>query len=345
MNTYNDIIEKLKKKLNGFGSVEAEITKRYEAARTNRTKEYESQIGAITKRRDEKIHDAAINKLKSEKDISQIHEARGLTRSGEAIGEALNREIIEAAAVRDANAEYLKSEDALKSEFDSDINELNVAKQNEISEEREKLEDKILELEIKDAQKGDSIDSDGNGGDNDGGTVDEYEPSISESVLATRLFNTFKNSDGKLTAAGSRELGLYLEKLREENKLSDDYMKNLIFALKSYGYDNGTEDEELDGTFESLERLANERSAKVEDTMYRFYRGRGAHDGEAMAEAKKHAIWAKLDVIYKNSVSREQFIYLARKMGSSMSTIYQYFDRIEDINKYNIDGGIYLLEK
>ena len=341
MSTYKNIIEKLKKKLDGFGSVESEIAKRYETAKAERKKEFDAERISIAEARDAKIRDAATNKLKSEKDLSQIHEARGLTRSGEAIGEALNRELIEAAAVRDANADFSKSEDELKKRFESDVNELNLAEQKEKQEEREKIEDKILELEVADAKESGDASSSGGGNDDD----DEYEPSISESVLATRLFNTFKNSNGKLTADGSRELGLYLEKLREENNLSDDYMKNLIFALKSYGYENGFEEEELDGTFESLEQFANERSAKVEDAMYRFYRARGANDGEAMAEAKKQAIWAKLDVIYRNSVSREQFIYLARKMGSSMSTIYRYFDRIEDINKYNIDGGVRLKEK
>lgn len=348
MSGYEDIISKLKKKLENFGSVESEIAKLYETAKNERTKEYEKARAEIAQKRDDAIRAASINKKKSEKDLSQFHEARGLTSSGEAINEALNRELIEAGAIREAKAEHSKNEDALKDSYESDINTL---KQNELKnvlDEKEKLEDEILELEKMQLKANNGSSNSGSNSNNGTGAIEgsgDYEPTISESVLATRLFNMFKGSDGELTAGGKRELELYLEKLREENNLSDEYMKNLIFALKSYGYDKVSDDEELDGTFDSLERAANASEAKVEDLMYRFYRGRGASESEAMTEAKKHAIWAKLDVIYKNSVSREQFIYYARKMGSSMSTIYRYFDRVEDVNKYNIDGGIYLKKK
>lgn len=347
MSGYDAIIEKLKKKLEGFGSIESEIAQRYEAAKDERKKEYELERAELIKSRDSAISDAATRKLKSEKDIAQIHESRGLTRSGEAIGEALNRELIEANSIRDAQKELYEGTKARWDRYDNDIRSLDESEKEEKRSEKEKLEDQIFELEKANVKDGGSSTSSSGATDGDDGDIGDYEPSISESVLATRLFNMFKNSDGKLTAGGSRELELYLEKLREDNGLSDEYMKNLIFALKSYGYDNANtdEDEGLDGSFDSLERAANNSSAKVEDMMYQFYRGRGATESEAMTAAKKHAIWAKLDVIYRNSVSRDQFIYYARKMGSSMSTIYRYFDRVEDINKYNIDGGLYLKDK
>ena len=347
MSGYDTLIEKLKKKLEAAGSVESEIAKQYSMAKEEAKKRYEESRASLLKNRDGAIAEAAASKLKAEKDIAQFHEARGLTRSGEAIDEALNRELIEANAIRDTMAEHSEGEEKLKKQLDDEVAALESAELKDIQGKKEKLEDEILELEKQKLKEGDSVVGEDGGTSGGGGdSLDDYEPSISESMLATRLFNMFKNSDGKLSSDGSRELQLYVEKLREDNGLSDEYMKNLLFALKSYGYDPADDgDDEIDGTFESILRAANNSSAKVEDMMYRFYRGRGAKDGEAMAEAKKHALWAKLDVIYKNSTSREQFIYYARKSGSSMSTIYRYFDRIEDVNKYDIGGGIYLKEK
>lgn len=350
MSSYDDLISRLKKQLESYGSAESELAKLYNEARNNRKAQYESDSNELAKMRDASVRAAGINKLKSEKDLAQIHESRGLTSSGEAIGEALNRELIEANAVANANEELSDGLKNLKSGYDSDIQKLNESEEKERRDAISKFEDKIFDLEkqkIKDenakannSSSGSSNNSSSNSGNS--GTDDVFKPSLSESTLATRLFNMFKNSDGKLTADGKRELELYLEKLRKDNGLSDEYMKNLIFALNSYGYNSVSDTDENDGTFNSLERIANERAAKVEDSMYKFYRGRGASESEAMAEAKQHAIWAKLDYIYKNSTSRDQFIYYARKMGSSMSTIYRYFDRIENINKYNIDGGIHL---
>ena len=274
-----------------------------------------------------------------------------MTSSGEAIGEALNRELIEANAIGAANEELTDGIKKLKSGYDSDIQKLNESEAKERRDAISDIEDKIFELEkqkIKDENSKVGTNNSGSGasgGSNSGnGNGNEvFKPSLSESTLATRLFNMFKNSDGKLTADGKRELDLYLEKLREENSLSDEYMRNLIFALNSYGYDKVEAGDIVnDGSFETLARLANERATKVEDSMYKFYRGRGVSDDEAMAEAKKQAIWAKLDYLYRNSETRDQFINYARNTGSSMSTIYRYFDRIDTINKYNIDGGVHL---
>ena len=326
MSSYDKLIEKLKRKLDGYGSGESEIAKLYDLAKVNRKKQFEAELDAASNERKALVRDAGIKKMKNEKDIAQLQESRGLSASGEAITEVLNRERIEADMIKSANEGYADSITKLQNGYDGDISKLEFEEAKAEEAEKNKIEGEILELEKQKIKEEKNVGNDA--------ASDIYEPTVSENTLASRLFGMFKGSDGKLTADGKRELDSYLERLREENGLSDEYMKNVLFALKSYGYDKvKDENAGYDGSFESLEKLASENASKVEDAMYQFYRGRGASDGEAMAEAKQHAIKAKLDVIYKHSVSREQFIYLARKMGSSMSTIYRYFDTIDTSKK------------
>lgn len=347
MTSYERLINKLKTRLDNYGKIESELTGLYEEAKKRRKTKLLEDTKKLDEVRNDIIRNASVTSLKNEKNLAQHHESRGLSSSGESVAEKLNRDVIEANAEIEANREFFEGKRALEEKFQDDILELDTKRLSEVEKGRQKLQDEILELEKLEAKDDGIKDTDsGSGGvEGDGVGGEVFEPSISENTLATRVFDLFKNEDGRLDTDSRRELEFFLDKIREENSLSDEYMKNVIFSLRSLGYVPSGDKEEVDGSIEAIERMADEAGARMEASFYQLLKRRGATDGEAMAEARKQGIWAKLDVIYRNSTSRDSFIYTARKLGSSMSTIYQYFDRIDAINKYNLDGGVHLKSK
>ncbi len=359
---YSDSIEALKAGLQQYSENEKKLTELYKQAIINAEAEYKSAVKQVNDQYKRDRNEAYADTVREERNLNNSLAARGLGFSGEAAQAKLNSNIILANRLGAINRGKVDAETKLALDLSDKKNELSIDNAERLREvqkgrdslnatianilaEREdnaaklKAEKEMLEAELK-AKYNYSSGGKNAGASNGSNTSADggYTPAMSAKELAKALISTASGGGSSVDSSHAQQYSInkYLLELTDKYGVSDDYLNDLIFVLRSYGYEDvGASKRRTDViTYEAITYYYNEY-----DKYYDNYVKRGMSEGKAHSEAKKTAESAQLEFIYKNSRSTQEFKDCCNDIGIN-STAVQAFLNEKEGKKTNVSGSM-----
>ena len=370
---YSDSIEALKAGLTQYSENEKKLTELYKQALINAETEYKSAVKQVNDQYKRDRNEAYSDTVREERNLNNSLAARGLGFSGEAAQAKLNSNIILANrlgainrgkvdaetklaldlsdkknALSIDNAERLrevqKGRDGLNATIadilaEREDNAAKIAAEKELQAAKLKAEKEMLEAELKakyNYSSGGKAASESNGANTSASGV--YSPAMSAKELAKALISTASGGGSSVDSSHAQQYSInkYLLELTDKYGVSDEYLNDLIFVLRSYGYEDvGASKRRTDViTYEAITYYYNEY-----DRYYDNYVKRGMSEGKAHSEAQKTAENAQLEFIYKNSRDTREFKDCCNDIGIS-STAIQTFLNEKESQKNKVSGSM-----
>ena len=359
--TYSDSIEALKAGLSQYSESEKQLTELYKQAIANAEAEYKTAVKQVNDQYKRDRNEAHADTVREERSLNNMLAARGLGFSGEAAQAKLNSNIIlsnrlgelnrgkvdaetklsldlsdKKSALSLDNAEKIrevqKGRDDLNAKIASIIAERedNAAKikaEKEMAEAKLKAEMEMLELELNAKNNNSSGNGVGSSGGQAGGSG--YTPTMTAKELAKALITTASGGGSSIDGSHAQQYSInkYLTELTDKYKVSEEYVNDLIFVLRSYGYEDVGESKRRTDviTYEAITYYYNQY-----DKYYDLYINRGFNEGKAHTEAKKAAQNEQLEYIYENSRNTYEFKECCNDIGISLTEVTSFLNSKSD---------------
>ncbi len=358
---YSDSISALKAGLMQYSENEKKLTELYKQAIINAEEEFKAatkQLDDQYKRDRNEVH---ADTVREERNLNNALAARGLGFSGEAAQTKLNSNIILANRLGELTRGKVKAETELQLDLSDKKHSLamdNAEKLRDIQKGRDNLNASIAsiiaerednanklraeqamreaelkakiemyEAELKAKYGAGTKSENGSSSKADSETDFGYNPGITAKELASRLISTA--SGGKSSIDGSQaqqySINKYLLELADKYGASDDYINDLIFILRSHGYEDiGEPKRRIDViTYDSFSYYYD-----TYDRYYDNYIARGISEELAQREAKKLATSSQLQYIYDNSKNTSEFKNCCKEAGISTTDMQTFLNNI-----------------
>ena len=327
---YNDAIESLKKALEGYSEEEERIKALYAKARNALETGYGEEIAANERDRLAKRADAEADVKRQERNGDIMLAQRGLSFSGEAaqsrLGSALalNKRLAEIDSAHEQSKRELaktQSENLLKTDAEE------AKRTAEARESKNRTLRDIAGLEAKrDAEearviRGAAEEAQADLTEENGG----YRPPITARVLAEQMVNSV-NSKGYVSKAWEmKRIAEKLEELTKGYDIDKDYLDDLIFSLRAYGYTEPKKE-----TRSSTEILADEAETFYKSsyaTTYAACQMAGFPESYSAAHAKEKASEKLFDYLYERVTDAKDFRNICTVLGISNAAANEYLEK------------------
>lgn len=233
----------------------------------------------------------------------------------------LNSSIASILGEREDNANKIQAEKELQA---SKLQAEKEMLEAELKAKKEMLE---AELSSKNTSSG-TGNSPSGGGSSGNGTSGTTLPNISAKELAKQLISTASGGKSSIDNSHAQQYSInkYLLELTEKYNVSDEYLNELIFMLRTQGYEDvGEANRRIDViTYDAISYYYS-----MYDKYYNQYIKRGVSESKAASEAKKTASGAQMDYIYKNSRDKNEFKKCCKELGISTTDVQTYLNEIE----------------
>ncbi len=174
----------------------------------------------------------------------------------------------------------------------------------------------------------------GNSNEND---ASGYVPDISEKELAKQLISSATGGEQYINSEYQAYIvNRYLLDLKDNYNLNSEYFKNLVLILKSHGYTQVSESEMR------TQVIAYDAETKYDDKYDEIYDQSIMADKteeEARAAARKAAKKVKMDYIFKNSKSKDEFKRYCIAADIAEKDINDYLNSGVTFPSQNINSG------
>jgi len=348
---YNELIEQTKKALESYSKADTELEELYRQAKERNNKSYELSKNQLAEQYYEDKNQAASRAALSAKDMNEFLAARGLATSGESVQAKLDSNMALNSALSGlakSNMQSLTELEKQRLEKESELDMSLAEKKLELNKQKNTLSDQIEQLKkalensnksTDDNKSNDNNKSTNSDKKNNNGTTDNnktkddttekpYVPSTSAKDIAKNILETFA-SGGKITTDLQRsQIKKYLQSLVKNDGVDEDYIKDIVFILKTYGYSDISE-----AYADSV--IAAKDAAEYYNKMYNDYyeiyvRGNRTAD-KASSMAKSKAKTLMLDYIYERSRTIAAFESAAKQSGVTQAELEEYYQRLNNI--------------
>ena len=328
---YNDAIESLKNALNGYSEEEERIKELYAKAKSALAVRYAGDIAAADRDRLAKRAEAEADAKRQERNSDLMMAQRGLAFSGEAAQTrldsalALNKRLAEIDALHAENRGELakaQSENLLKTEAEE------AKRTAEAQEGKNKILSEIAGLELKreseQARAANAASAQGAAGSAQENEKIGYLPPVTAKALAEQIISSV-SSKGYVSKNWEMEkIAEKLDSLKKGYEIDGDYLNDLIFTLRAYGY---TEPERQQKS--ALDKLAEEAETyyrSVYGTNYASYQLAGFPENTADSRAKEKARAKLLEYIYDRVSDARDFRNVCTVLGISNAEANEYIE-------------------
>lgn len=341
---YKELIEQTKKALESYSKADEELEELYRQAKERNQKSYELSKQQLAEQYYQDRNQAAAKAQLDEKNMSEFLAARGLASSGESVQAKIDSNMALHNTLSGLAKENMKALGELEKARLEQENQLDLSlaeKKLELNKQKNALSDQIEQLKKalenskqsgKTADSGKKSGSTNTGTKDDNDTSEKFVPSTSAKDVAKNLVETY-GSGGKITTDLQKsKIKKHLESLMQNDGVDEDYIKNIIFNLKSYGYT------ELSDAYADSVIAAEEASnyySKLYHELYEIYI-RGNRTAEKASEmAKNKAKSLMLDYIYERSRTIAAFENTAKLAGVSQTELEAYYQKLDNIMDSN----------
>ncbi|HBL83857.1 MAG: hypothetical protein A2Y17_08045 [Clostridiales bacterium GWF2_38_85] len=345
MADYNKLINEVKSKLAALNSPDSELKKLYKQAIEQSKTEYNAKQAELLQELKQAENDSSAKSLIKKKNNQQKAESSGLSGAGinavidESRKDKLNSEITE------LEADIAEEQSELDSEYKDSDAKLTVEQEKAIVKEQTSLEKELERLETAKAKaSADAIEATEKQAEKEAKEKAEaeksakYKPTISAKELAKTLISRFS---GKAEA-----LKAYLDELTAENDFDEDYLKDLMFSFKAYGWgaDEAVETKPENEKTNSLvdeSKLVFESKAVYKDLyekVYKTFKKQGSRGPNLTEKAAKFAQIGQMDFFYKSTATTDEFEALCKAVNMSDSDIADYYKRVEFFDTHDLKG-------
>lgn len=347
---YTQTVASLKTAIDGYDSEEKKLSELYTQAKQHALESYNAQKAELEKAYLKDRNTAAADVSREEKNYMQFLSSRGLGSSGEASQAKLNSGINLSNSLSELSRSRLTSLADLSesySEKSAEIENDYMEAASDISEKRVSALAKLAEAEAAKEAADEQTklyeeslknqDTDG-GGASDDSESGAYVPSVSAKDMAKQIVALA--SDGRDTIEYSDQnytVHRYLEKLKSDYDIDDEYMKNLEFCLKSYGYTG------IDGVSFLVQGVADKAEDYYQE-MYQkyisFYSQISSDGSYIKRSAREIASDLQLTYVYTHVKTIDEFYKACYLLGFSTARIEEYRKHIDEAVK---NGGTFRL--
>lgn len=343
---FYDTIEALKAELKGYSDDEHRIAELYRSAVKNNQKSYNDSSAQIEAQYEYDRNQAYADNARDERNTMNMLASRGLGFSGEAAQAKLNSNIVLANRLgalarskNEADAELLKDYNDkdynLSLEFadrqgEADKNRLGLMadiaalesdkEQHDASLAAEKdMFDRELYAKYHSGKNNGSNGSNGDNGNNSSngsnGSISElsgFTPDISPKDLAKLMVTNATDDNYIETDDDEYLINRYMLDIYENYGVDDEYMNELVFMLKAYGYDDVSLDELR---VQVITRDADEYYKESYKQTVDLYISEGMEENSARTAARQEATRKKLEYIKRRCKSDDEFINCCKQLG------------------------------
>jgi len=328
---YNDAIESLKNALNGYSEEEDRIKELYAKAKSSISETYGADVAAAERERMKKRAEAEADAKRAERGSDLMLAQRGLAFSGEAAQTRLDSALALNRRLAAIDEQHSKSRNELaKAHGESLLKaEAEEAKRTAEAEEgKNRIKSEIAELELKrESEQARAARGTSSAGAEAAGAKNEekgYRPPMTAKALAEQMISSV-NSRGYLSKAWEmQKISEKLDNLKKGYEIDGDYLDDLIFTLRSYGY---TEPERQQKS--ALERLADEADEFYRSTYgfnYASYQLAGFPESAADSRAKEKAKEKLLEYVYDRVSDARDFRNVCTVLGISSAAANAYIE-------------------
>lgn len=318
---YSNPTEALKEMLRGYSEEENTLIELYgnaiklnEQAKTDKLKALDASYRADR-------NDAYSDSMRDGRNTQLALSSRGLGFSGEAAQARLNSDMALSNRLGDLALENAKNKSDVINESDKYLLDLKLEeadKRADLSKRKNSVIADMTKIINDSAPNNQSGKNDGNttvnttvNGGGNGNRVEEEEsspfftPETKPKDLARLAVQNATGDNYIKSEYDAHLVNKYLLELQENYNLSEEYMKELIFMLKAYGY------EELEPKELKLRVITKEATEMLDDCYqdrYRQYTDSGMPGVSARRYAMSAAVNDVLEMIYKNTENRAEFL-------------------------------------
>ncbi len=335
---YNDLIEQTKKALESYSKADAELEELYRQVKERSNKSYELSKQQLAEQYYEDKNQAAAKAKLDEKDMSAFLAARGLASSGESVQTKIDSDMALNKMLSSLAKENIRTLSELEKERLEKENELDLSlaeKKLELNKQKSALSDQIEQLKkaLENSKQTDSKPATGSSGTGKSGNQSEssektFIPSTSAKDIAKNIVETY-GTEGRITSDLQKgQIKKYLQSLIKNDGVDEDYIKDIVFNLKTYGYTD-ISDNYADAVLAAEE--ANKYYDKLYYELYELYikTNKTAEKASLMAKSKAKALM--LDYIYERSRTIAAFESAAKAAGVTQKELEEYYQRLNNI--------------
>ena len=317
---FYDTIEALKAELKGYSDDEHRIAELYRSAVKNNQKSYNDSSAQIEARYEYDRNQAYADNARDERNTMNMLASRGLGFSGEAAQAKLNSNTVLANRLG-ALARSKNEADKNRLGLMADIAALESDKeQHDASLAAEKdMFDRELYAKYHSGKNNGSNGGNGSNGSNSSngsnGSISElsgFTPDISPKDLAKLMVTNATDDNYIETDDDEYLINRYMLDIYENYGVDDEYMNELVFMLKAYGYDDVSLDELR---VQVITRDADEYYKESYKQTVDLYISEGMEENSARTAARQEATRKKLEYIKRRCKSDDEFINCCKQLG------------------------------
>lgn len=331
---YSDAIQNLKDALNGYSEDSAKLESLYKTAVGNADKEYSDTVKQLDRQYYRDRNEAYADNARDERNTYAMLASRGLGFSGEAAQAKLSSNLLlneRLGSLADGKSE---AETKLASEYADRKNSLAadyIENQGALNDKRTAVLADIAEMELDREQQNAALKAEKdmhqaeldakyqsgtisggntviNGTSGLEGTTDiisGFTPDVSPKDLAKLMVTNA--TDGNYIESEDDEylVNKYMLEIMESYKLDSDYLNELIFMLKAYGYEDiGADEMRVQVISRDARTYYDDRYNESYDRVILS----GGHELMAILQAENSARKAQLDYIFGRTSGSAEFI-------------------------------------
>ncbi len=332
---YNDAIEQLKNALKSYSDEEDRIKELYAKAKGAINENYARDIAAAERERAEKRAEAEADAKRQIRNTDLTLAARGLAFSGEAAQTRLDSALglnkrLAAIDAEHARAENELAKARLESETKADGEE--AKRVSDAREGQNRIKSEIAQLEIKrEAEQAKAAEREraaapAAAADTEVSPAENgYRPPVTARVLAEQIINSV-NSRGYVTKSWEmKKIADKLDNLVKGYEIDKDYLDDLIFTLRAYGYTEPKQE-----TRSALQILADDAEAFYKSsyaTTYAACQMAGFNEDYSTSHAKEKATAKLLEYVYDRVSDAREFRNVCTVLGISGAEANEYLEK------------------
>lgn len=237
-------------------------------------------------------------------------------------------------------------------ELEKEQNDAQLQAEKEANAAKLQAEKEMLQMEL-DAKYGGTSGGNGSSGGNGGNgggsgaeaeteaeeesTANGFVPNITAKELAKQLINTATEGSNYVNSEKHKYLvNKYLLELNENYGIDRDYLDDLLFMLRVYGYEESSIPQMRIDVI-TYDAIAYYYDAC--DEYYDKYTVAGMKESRAKAESRKIAANKQIDYIYKQCRNILEFEQCCKAVGISDAKMQEYLSSIDDTESEAVIGG------
>lgn len=328
---YNDAIESLKNALDGYSEEEERIKELYAKAKSSLSETYGADIAAAERERIKKRAEAEADAKRMKRGSDLMLAQRGLAFSGEAAQTGLDSALALNRRLAEIDEEHSKSRNALAKAHGESLMkaEAEEAKRTAEAEEgKNRIKSEIAALELKrESEQARAMRGTASAGAESSGEESEekgYRPPMTAKALAEQMINSVSSRGYISKAWEMQKIAEKLDNLKNGYEIDGDYLDDLIFTLRSYGYTEPARQQKS-----ALDKLADEADEFYKSTYgynYASYQLAGFSESAADSRAKEKATEKLLEYVYDRVSDARDFRNVCTVLGIGSAAANAYIE-------------------